>query len=108
MKRTRLRVEQIAAVLKQAEMEVSVADLIRHLEIAEQTCNQWKRRYSQVPTVEPGRLALRALELWRGARFENPDATETIGPNRTLSFPSQSLTDEAEAGEKPIKHDRTR
>lgn len=33
----RFSVEQIVAVLKQAEMGVSVADLIRHLGIAEQT-----------------------------------------------------------------------
>jgi putative transposase len=37
VKRKRFSVEQIVAVLKQAEMGIPVADLIRHLAIAEQT-----------------------------------------------------------------------
>ena len=43
-----------------------------------------------------------------GARFENPDASETIGPDLTSSFRSQSFTEELEVGEEPVKHDRTR
>jgi hypothetical protein len=43
-----------------------------------------------------------------GARFENSDAPETIGSNSISSVRSQSLTDEPEAGEEPIKPDRTR
>ena len=46
MKRNRFRVEQIVAGLKQAEMGAPVADLIRHLGIAEQTFSRWKRRYA--------------------------------------------------------------
>jgi hypothetical protein len=46
--------------------------------------------------------------LAEGARFENPDTHETIGSDHASSFPSQSLTEEPEAGEKPIKPDRTR
>lgn len=46
MKRKRFSVEQIVAVLKQAEMGAPVADLIRHLGIAEQTFYRWKRRYA--------------------------------------------------------------
>jgi putative transposase len=44
VKRKRFSVEQIVAVLKQAEMGASVADLIRHLGIAEQTFYRWKQR----------------------------------------------------------------
>ena len=44
MKRKRFSVEQIVAVLKQAELGAPVADLIRHLGIAEQTFYRWKRR----------------------------------------------------------------
>ena len=44
MKRKRFSVEQIVAVLKQAEMGPPVADLIRHLGIAEQTFDRWKQR----------------------------------------------------------------
>ena len=46
MKRKRFSVEQIVAVLKQAEREVPVADLIRHLGVAEQTFYRWKQRYA--------------------------------------------------------------
>jgi putative transposase len=46
VKRKRFSVEQIVAVLKQAEMGPPVADLIRHLGIAEQTFSRWKQRYA--------------------------------------------------------------
>ena len=42
------------------------------------------------------------------ARFENPDALETIGTDLTVLFQSQSLREESEAGEEPPKPDRTR
>jgi hypothetical protein len=46
--------------------------------------------------------------LAEGARFENPEASETIGLDLISSFGSQSLTEESEAGEELVKHDRTR
>ena len=46
VKRKRFSVEQIVAVLKQAELGTPVADLIRHLGIAEQTFSRWKKRYA--------------------------------------------------------------
>lgn len=46
MKRKRYSVEQIVAVLKQAEMGTPVADLIRHAEITEQTFYRWKKKYA--------------------------------------------------------------
>lgn len=42
------------------------------------------------------------------ARFENPDALETIDTDLASSFQSQSVTEESEAGEDPIKTHRTR
>jgi len=42
-----------------------------------------------------------------GARFENPEASETIDLDLLLSVRSQSLTAESEAGDEPIKPDRT-
>jgi hypothetical protein len=42
------------------------------------------------------------------ARFENPEALETIGAGLTSSFRSQSLTEESGVRDEPIKHDRTR
>jgi len=47
-------------------------------------------------------------EVTEGVRLENPTAPETIDPHLTSSVRSQSLTDELEAGEEPIKRDRTR
>ena len=46
MKRKRFSVEQIVAVLKQAELGLPVADLIRHVGISEQTFYRWKKKYS--------------------------------------------------------------
>ncbi len=43
-----------------------------------------------------------------GARFENPTAPETIDLDLLLSFRCQSLTEESQAGEEPIKPDGTR
>ena len=47
-------------------------------------------------------------KMAEGTRFENPEALETIGPDLTVSFRSQSLTEESEADEGPIKTDGTR
>ena len=46
MKRPRFSVEQIVAVLKQAELGLPVADLIRQVGISEQTFYRWKKQYS--------------------------------------------------------------
>ena len=45
MKRKRFSVEQIVAVLKQAEAGLPVADLIRQVGISEQTYYRWKKQY---------------------------------------------------------------
>jgi putative transposase len=39
-------VEQIAAVLKQAEVGVPVAELIRKVGVSEQTFYRWKKQYT--------------------------------------------------------------
>ena len=46
MKRKRFSVEQIVAVLKQAELGMPVADLIRQMGISEQTFYRWKKQYA--------------------------------------------------------------
>jgi putative transposase len=46
VKRKRFSVEQIVAVLKQAELGLPVADLIRQVGISEQTFYRWKKHYS--------------------------------------------------------------
>ena len=46
MKKQRFSVEQIVSVLKQAELCMPVADLIRRVGITEQTYYRWKRQYA--------------------------------------------------------------
>jgi putative transposase len=46
MKRQRFTVEQIVSVLKQAELGLPVADLVRRVGITEQTFYRWKRQYA--------------------------------------------------------------
>ena len=46
MKRKKFSVEQIVAVLKQADLGLPVADLIRQVGISEQTFYRWKKQYA--------------------------------------------------------------
>lgn len=46
MKRKRFSVEQIVAVLKQAELGLPVADVIRWMGISERTFYRWKKQYT--------------------------------------------------------------
>ncbi len=46
MKRKRFSVEQIVAVVKQAELGMPVADVIRQTGISEQTFYRWKKQYA--------------------------------------------------------------
>jgi putative transposase len=45
VKQKRFTVEQIVAVLKQAEAGVPMAELIRRVGISEQTFYRWKKQY---------------------------------------------------------------
>jgi putative transposase len=46
VKRKRFSVEQIVAVLKQAELGMPIADLTRQMGISEQTYYRWKKQYA--------------------------------------------------------------
>jgi putative transposase len=46
MKHKRFSVEQIVAIVKQAEMGMPVAELIRRVGISEQTFYRWKKRFT--------------------------------------------------------------
>lgn len=46
MKRKRFSVEQIVAVLKQAELGMPVAEVIRRIGVSEQTFYRWKKQYA--------------------------------------------------------------
>ena len=57
---------------------------------------------------QPRNLPSFAYEkMAEGTRFENPEAPETIGPDLTSSFQSQSLPEEVAAEEGPFKPDFT-
>ena len=46
MKKKRFAVEQIVAILKQADLGIPIAELIRQVGISEQTFYRWKKIYS--------------------------------------------------------------
>jgi putative transposase len=48
MKRKRFSVEQIVSIVKQAELGMPVAELIRRVGISEQTFYRWKKQYSNL------------------------------------------------------------
>jgi len=50
VKRKRFSVEQIVGVLKQAELGVPVAELIRQVGITEQRLYRWKKQYKRLET----------------------------------------------------------
>ncbi len=60
MKRKRFSVEQIVAVVKQAEMGIPVAELIRQVGISEQTFYRWKKRFLACPGIQCRRLRLQS------------------------------------------------
>lgn len=45
MKKKRFSVEQIVAILKQAELGIPIAELIRQVGVSEQTFYRWKKKY---------------------------------------------------------------
>ncbi len=46
MKQKRFAVEQIVAILKQAELGIPIAEWIRQVGISEQTFYRWKKQYA--------------------------------------------------------------
>ena len=48
MKKKRFSVEQIVGVLKQAEVEVPIGELVQQVGISEQTFYRWKKRYGGI------------------------------------------------------------
>ncbi len=58
MKRKRFSVEQIVAVLNQAEAGLPVADLVRQVGISEQTYYRWKKQYAGLQSDQVRELKL--------------------------------------------------
>ena len=86
MKKTRSSVEQIVAVLKQVELGMPVADLIRQVGISEQTFYRWKKQHAGLqseqvrvtcsPPAVPGRSSkVRHFVENESLRFSGPRIT---------------------------------
>ena len=58
MKKSSFTDEQIAFALKQAETGIPVSDIVRKLEISEQTFYRWKKKYGGLMPSEVKRLRL--------------------------------------------------
>jgi putative transposase len=56
MKTKRFSVEQIVAVLKEAEAGMPVAELIRSIGISEQTFYRWKKQYAGLDSDQARQL----------------------------------------------------
>src|SRR6516225_9360704 len=56
MKRKRFSVEQMVAVVKQAELGLPVAELIRQVGISEQTFYRWKKEYAGLEPAQAREL----------------------------------------------------
>lgn len=69
MKQKRFNVEQIAAVLKQAEVGFPLAELIRRVGISEQTFYRWKKQYVGLEVDQVRQLKHLSLSVgFTGAR----------------------------------------
>ena len=56
MKKKRFAVEQIVAVVKEAEAGMPVAELIRRIGITEQTFYRWKKQYAGLDSDQARQL----------------------------------------------------
>ena len=57
MKKKRFSVEQMVGVLKQAQVDVPVAEVIRKVGISEQTFYRWKAKYAGLEVNEVRKMA---------------------------------------------------
>ncbi len=56
MKKKRFSIEQITAVLQQAETGVPIKDICRQVGVSEQTFYRWKKVYGGMPASEAREL----------------------------------------------------
>jgi len=69
VKKKRFSVEQIVAILKQAELGIPVAELIRQVGVSEQTFYRWKKKYTGLEIDQVRQLKQMAEENTRLKRI---------------------------------------
>jgi putative transposase len=69
VKKKRFSVEQIVAILKQAELGIPVAELIRQVGVSEQTFYRWKKKYTELEIDQVRQLKKIAEENTRLKRI---------------------------------------
>ena len=79
MKKKRFSIEQIVAVLKQAELGMPVADLIRQVGISEQTFYRWKKQYAEMQSDQVRELKQLQEENGRLKKREQTGTRQASG-----------------------------
>jgi len=69
VKKKRFAVEQIVAILKQAELGIPIVELIRQVGVSEQTFYRWKKKYSGLEIDQVRQLKQMAEENTRLKRI---------------------------------------
>lgn len=67
MRRSRLSVEQIVAVLKQVKAGMTVADACRRMGISEQTFYRWQKQYGSLQPDQARESSSRCRKRMRGS-----------------------------------------
>ena len=81
MKKKRFSVEQITAVLQQADQGVPVADLCRKVGISEQSFYRWKKVYGNLQPSEARELKQLRDENTKLKRCSAPKRRRRSGPS---------------------------
>jgi len=69
VKKKRFSVEQIVAILKQAELGIPIAEVIRQVGVSEQTFYRWKKKYTGLEIDQVRQLKQMAEENTRLKRI---------------------------------------
>ena len=80
VKRKRFSVEQIVAVLKQAELGMAVSDLTRQMGISEQTFYRWKKQYAGLQSDQVRELKQLQDENTRLKKCTDPPFSAQVRP----------------------------
>jgi len=79
MKKKRFSVEQIVGVLKQAEVGVPVAVLIRKIGVSEQTFYRWKKQYVGLESEQ-----VREMKQLQDENSRLKQLVADLSPDRTM------------------------